>query len=284
MNDDSPMRVGFLKVFVRPRAAAGALLVAAWLQGCGPTRFEAPRDAYDSPQALLAVARSQTEPLRALRMRSTVEVYAGGERVKARQVVVARSPDRFRFETLSPLDTTLSVVACDGGRVALYDLQAGRFLEGSATAENLAVVTRIPLSPPDLVRLLLGGPPALEAEADWRMNWDARLGGYRLERTDATGARQEVWLRHATGSLLAMRLTDSAGKVVLRVTTAAPFEVSDGTDRVTLSRRLEVELPQEQTSLLVEVSTAQLGVELDDLLFELPVPRGLEAEPIEGVR
>lgn len=261
-----------------------ALSIGCWLQGCGPVRFDAPRDAYDGPATLLEVARAHAEPLRALRMRSTVEVYADDERVKARQVVVARSPDRFRFETLSPLDTTLSVVACDGGRVALYDLQAGRFLEGSASAENIAVLTRIPLSAGDLVRLLLGGPPLLGSADGWTMNWDAGLGGYRLLREGNDGRRQEVWLRHGSGSLLAMRLTDGAGKVQLRVSTAAPFEVTEGSDSVTLSRRLEIELPQEKTSLLVEISSAQLGVELDDNLFELPVPRGLEAEPIVGTR
>jgi hypothetical protein len=65
-----------------------------------------------------------------------------------------------------------------------------------------------------------------------------------------------------------------------RVTTAAPFEVSDGGQPVTLSRRLELELPQEKTQVLVEVGSAQLGVELDAMLFELPVPRGMAAEPL----
>ena len=159
MDDDACMEAGSPLGSSRFGWAAIALSIGCWLQGCGPVRFDAPRDAYDGPATLLEVARAHAEPLRTLRMRSTVEVYADGERVKARQVVVARSPDRFRFETLSPLDTTLSVVACDGGRVALYDLQAGRFLEGSASAENIAVfvwhriVDRIPRGRLQRVRL-----------------------------------------------------------------------------------------------------------------------------------
>jgi len=101
-----------------------------------------------------------------------------------------------------------------------------------------------------------------------------------LSRTAADGSLQELWLRHGSGSLLALRVTDGAGRVQLRVTTAAPFEVSDGAQQVTLSRRLELELPQEKTQVLVEVGSAQLGVELDAILFELPVPRGMEAEPL----
>ena len=260
------------------QVAVAVLLVL--LQGCGAPSFAAPKDAYGSVEALLAVVDGQANPMRTLRMRSTVEVYAAGERVKARQVVVAQQPDRFRFETLSPLDTTLSVVACDGGRLALYDLQAGRFLEGPATAPNIAALTRIPLTAPDLVRLLMGGAPNLSAVDGWAMAWDSRLGGYKLSRRLEGGGMQELWLRHGSGSLLALRVTDGAGKVVLRVTTAAPFAMADGAQQVTLSRRLEVELPQEKTLVLVEVASAQLGVELDEVLFELPVPRGMEAEPI----
>lgn len=262
-------------------ARAGVVAaVSLWLAGCGAPTFAAPKDRYGSVEALLAAVDGQANPVRTLRMRSTVEVYAEGERVKARQVVVAQAPDRFRFETLSPLDTTLSVVACDGGRLALYDVQAGRFLEGPAIPSNVAALTRIPLSAPDLVRLLMGGAPTLSAAEGWRMDWDRRLGGYHLERQLDDGARQELWLRHGSGSLLALRVTDGAGRVQLRVTTAAPFEVADGAQTVTLSKRLEVELPQEKTLVLVEVSSAQLGMELDEVLFDLPVPRGMEAEPI----
>jgi outer membrane lipoprotein-sorting protein len=257
-----------------------AVLLSGWLGGCGAVTVAAPPDAYASVASLLAVVEGKANPLRTLRMRSTVEVYASGERVKARQVVVAQMPDRFRFETLSPLDTSLSVVACDGGRLSLYDLQAGRFLSGAATASNIAALTRIPLTAPDLVRLLMGGAPALSEGDGWAMAWDERLGGYRLSRRAADGSLQELWLRHGSGSLLALRVTDGAGRVQLRVTTAAPFEVSDGGQRVTLSRRLELELPQEKTQVLVEVGSAQLGVELDAMLFELPVPRGMEAEPL----
>lgn len=262
-------------------ARAGVVAaVSLWLAGCGAPTFAAPKDSYGSVEALLAAAEAQANPVRTLRMRSTVEVYADGERVKARQVVVAQAPNRFRFETLSPLDTTLSVLACDGGRLAMYDLQAGRFLEGPATPSSVAALTRIPLSAPDLVRLLLGGAPVLAAEEGWTMTWDRRLGGYRLERRLADGSQQELWLRHGSGSLQALRVKDNEGRVQLRVTTAAPFEVADGAQTVTLSKRLEVELPQEKTLVLVEVSSAQLGVELDEVLFDLPVPRGMVAEPM----
>ncbi|MEM1024959.1 MAG: outer-membrane lipoprotein carrier protein LolA [Myxococcota bacterium] len=105
--------------------------------------------------------------------------WFGEDRARFRGILVVERPNRFRIEVLSPFEEPLEVVVSDGQ--TLWRLTPDRFRTGPATPERVAEVLPVPLSPEDLVALILGGAPgegwrieAVEPSRDPRA-WRARM-------------------------------------------------------------------------------------------------------------
>jgi outer membrane lipoprotein-sorting protein len=265
--------------------AAGLLLGV--LAGCGAAPIRPPADALTSAAPLWQAIDARDDQAVTARIRASVEVFSADGRARVRQVLLVGGPGRFRIETLSPVDTTLSVIACDGERLIYYDVDGGRFYAGAPTAQNLARVARLPLDPTDLTRLLLGGPPvdpSTQAAADWALAWDEQLGAYRLRRTEPDAGRLDVWVRHASWTTVAARLTDAAGGRRLELTSADVRPVESDGVRIDVARRLRIVMPHEQVDLSIEVDRYDLNPNLPPTLFSIAPPRGITVESLDASR
>ncbi len=131
----------------------------------------------------------------------------------------AEEPGRLWVETRDLLGNPRGLVACDGARCTLWEPDAGRYIEGPATAATLGRLLPIALPPELLVVLLLGEPPVLDADvADFRV--DEAEGHYVLEL--AAGARRQT-LRFETATRRLV-VVETAGPQAWRATLEDPDE------------------------------------------------------------
>ncbi len=138
------------------RLAAGALLLA----GCHP-RLPPPDLSLD-PAALLAEVKAAQARVVSVQGRARVGVDAPGRSGGVEQYLVAERPDRLRVESYDFFGNVLSVLAVEGGRLALYDARQRAFLTGAASPANLARLIPVAVTPAELVTLLCGSAPLLD--------------------------------------------------------------------------------------------------------------------------
>jgi hypothetical protein len=266
------------------KACRGALLLALSLGcgsvGCGARMIAQPSGPAPTATELHDLAVDRLQPLYAVRVRATLEYYGEQGRARIRQALLGREPSDVRMESISPFDTTLSVLVLRGGSLRFYDLQNEQFVVGRAVPEHISRLVPLWLTAEDIVRVLLGGPP-LDAgdptHADQAVEWDGRAGAWRWTLPGVPEGRLHVWMRHGTWSLSGAEALDGEGRSVWEMRTGSweSTRLDDGTE-IELPTRYRFLLPSEGIDLSLEVERRTLNPELPDELFELPTPRGVE--------
>jgi len=190
--------------------------------------------------------------------------WFGEERARFRGVLVAERPDRFRIEILSPFEEPVEVVVSDGD--TLWRLTRDRFRVGPATPAHVADVLPVPLSPEDLVAVVLGGAPG----PDWRVEgvspsrdpsaWRARMrNGPHIV---------DVWVAESLDRILRVRFLDAG--VDARF---ADFEASHPTG---------MRVQSEQGRLRIRLRQPAFGGASTPELFRLSPPPGVVPQPLDG--
>jgi hypothetical protein len=137
-----------------PRAALAALAIA--LGACAPR--VPPADLSLEPAALLAQVEAAAAAVTRVHGDARLRVDAPGARGTVQAFVAAERPDRLHVEALDFFGNPASILVAAGGRLAIYDARARTFYRGAATAENVARLVPLPLSPERLVAILCGTP------------------------------------------------------------------------------------------------------------------------------
>lgn len=254
-------------------------LLTTWTIGCGGRQFPAPDDALTDPVALLEATDARLQGVRSLRLRATLEYYGTEGRARIRQAVVARAPDAVRMESISPFDTTLSVLVIGPDRLAMYDVQGEQFISGRSSPTNIARLVPFRLSAGDVVRVLLGAPPLELGTGDtaaWRLAWDETAGFYRWTMPTPDGGEVDLLVQHRTWVLAGAALRDATGTQVWELR-AGDFETvrDEAGNETTLPGQLRFLMPSENVDLSLDVDRFTLNPALDDALFQLVAPRGV---------
>jgi hypothetical protein len=216
----------------------GRTLLAEWLRRS------------PEPQSLQGVAK--------------VRVQTPQRTLNGTQVILAGAPDRLRAETLSPFGTPLLVLAANGSELAVLLPGDNLFYHGRATPENLGRFTRLPLRLTDLVGILLSRPPLLTYQ-----QLDAFAladGGWRIELK--AGQRRQLLHFDATLRLLDVHYL-TAGELQLRLG-YGDYAEADGN----LPRRIDLELPLQQTQASLLFNELEADRQLLPALFTLEPPPG----------
>lgn len=273
----------------RPLAAASSLgralsllLLLALASACGgtpqPPVGETPADVDE----LLSLSEVRLEGLRGARIRAVAEVWQDGQRARLRQAILLQQPGMFRIETLSPFDTTLSVVASNGEDLIYYDLQAELFLRGEPSSGNIARLVPVELSGDDLVRVLLGGTPAdaFVYDGSAAPRWDSRRGGWVVEGVGPQGEELKLWFQHKTGLLMAIEATQ--GRRELWSVATGAFKLGDTPEglEVAYPTRLRLKMTEQSLDLSLEIDRYDINPLLGSPLFSIQAPRGTTVQPL----
>ena len=251
-------------------------LSLAFMVACGGTQ-RPPDDEVTEPTVLLDAMATRLDGVESLRADSAIEYYGEEGRVRVTQAMVVRLPGDLRIETISPFDTTLNLLVANDEDLVFLDMEGNTMYVGEPTAEDIGRLLPIPLSPADLVRVILGGAPVDAIAADtstYAMTWDRREGAYRLELPIEGGGELVLFVAHETWQVDGGEGYDPAGQRVYRFTTS--------------SRRLEGGLPSairfvldgDGTDVSLDIESVTLNPTLPDILFELRPAPGVHVEQL----
>lgn len=263
-----------------------AFYLVSTLVGCAAKQAPMPSDPVPDADTLFALVQERSEQVQSARARAVMEYFGKGGRVRVRQAVVVQKPGNLRIETLSPFDSTLSVVVANEDEMTFYDLQNEVAYTGRPTGENLAKLVPIWMEPSDIVNVLLGGAPLARIDPDrqyWKMAWDGRANAWRMFVRSDFGGQLELLFRHGTWTLAGARETDKKGTLIWEVRTADFRLVSDGERQSEVPTRVRFLMPRENVDVSLNVSDYQMNPELDELLFELFTP-DVELFQLDGMR
>lgn len=261
---------------MRPYWILAAVILAGAVLGCrsGPGPRGPEVGPLPEPEALLQQLRQRGEARRNLRAMGRVTVFEPDGRVRLRAVLVAERPRSFRFETLTPFEQPVDVMASNGER--LWLLREGVLYEGPATSDNVARLLPLPMRPEEVVETFLGGVPVssrfwptrvLEtSEGRWRLHLEGPEGETGMLLVDPGSLRVlEAELRAADGSLT----TEVRFERFRRPEDEGPAVPTD----------IEVDVPPRALEVRIRLQDPETNVSLPDGLFEMRPPAGQAPQP-----
>lgn len=260
------------------RTIVSALCLCAFalaLNACGAKQYPMPENAIKTADALIEHVADREQVLYSARAHAVMEYFGKDGRVRVRQALLVRRPGDFRLETLSPMDSTLAVVVTNDEALTFYDLSDEKAYTGAPTAQNLARLIPLWLSPAQIVRVVLGSVPfdiADTAQDAWSMTWDGKKNAWRLQAETYDGGQMEFWVRNESWVLAGARAQNADGKTQWEIRTRDFERVSDGEDETELPTRIRFLMEDEDVDVSLTVRSYEMNPELDDFLFELFLP------------
>jgi hypothetical protein len=243
------------------------LIFWLFLSGCRPAAPPVAMTPLTS-EALLMRLDANRGSFHSLKGLASIRAEIDGRVTSARQALLMEKPARLRAEVLGLFGQPALQVAVDRGQLAVHVVQEGRYLQGAATAGNLARFTRMPLGVDDLVRLALYDVPLIPY-GESSLQTDER--GYLLRLEASRGDRQNL-LFDAAGRLYGVEYFRD-GELLLKVGYDRFAEQQGG-----FPKELSLDMPVRRTSLSLVYSDLELNPELGGDRFTLTPPKGVEVE------
>jgi hypothetical protein len=254
--------------------AASLLALSTAALGCGPV--PPPADAYENVSDLLSDMSAARAAVHSLRASGRIDHFGKDQRVQGAVYVFAQLPDALRVDLVSPLGSSLAVLAAQKGQFAMHDVRQGRFLRGPAQPCNIARLIQIPLPVEDVVRLLAGGTPLIEGTPT--LSWDKNEGAYSVLIEDKE-AKQTLLIGPDRRVLPLLR-----SKLVRRGEVAfdIAFERWSPAGAAFVPREIRVKMPLKDVDLLLRYDSdgVEVDVKLPQDAFQLAAPSGMKIEEV----
>lgn len=158
-------------------------------------------------------------------------------------------------------------------RFAFLDLFNGRFVEGPATAANMANVTNIPLSFEDFICLLRCESPSPTSYYSHEATTSTGNHVFRYDRPDNN--REFVVLNPAEIMMKQYQRKSQDGSLLMNVVYAESIKI----DSLTFPQKVQVQAPGSKFTMSVHSEEIVINKEMKEP-FIFPVPQGIEREQL----
>ena len=145
------------------RCFAATAVIFLGSLGCGAVA--PPASQVPNAEAALDRLRDTGKCAMAIQASAKIDHFGKSGRVRGDLLMFMQVPAQMRMDVVSPFGATLITLTSDGASFRLADFKERRFLQGPATACNIARLTSVPVPPHALVDLLRGQAPVLKHEA-----------------------------------------------------------------------------------------------------------------------
>ncbi|HEY7540118.1 MAG TPA: DUF4292 domain-containing protein [Methylomirabilota bacterium] len=229
-----------------------------------------PREAItDDARRALDLLGERYREFTTLRALADVSVKRGGDRQRLQGAVLIRAPSSVRLEALSPFGPPLMVLTVHDGQVLAYNALKNEAYAGSADAETISDVLRLPLGPEDLASVLAGrfaGPRDVRG-AEILAPDDV---GPSVSVTDGAGDRQRVWLDLKTGLIQQRQIFGSRFNALVKYRR----------DQAGTLTGFDLDAAMSYLTGSVTYQNLVEGEPIDDERFVLAIPKGAKTQPI----
>jgi outer membrane lipoprotein-sorting protein len=231
------------------------------------------------PADALAKLRESGERRKNLRAMGRLTYFGEKGRVRLKAVIVVDRPARFRFETVSPFEQPIDVMACNGSR--LWLLSKEKLAEGAATPENIAKLVPLPLKPEEIVDTMLGGVPTSSRFTPVKLEWDEHQDGrWLMTMAGQGGETGKLSIDPDKQRIMAMTLLEADGRVRVSVE-FDDFEAAKDAGEV--PRSIHAKMPARDLDVEIKLKEVDINVALEASLFRIQPPPGVIALPMEGI-
>ena len=134
--------------------------------------------------------RRQQAGWQSIKAEARVTQWGRRGRIRGTVLMFLERPSRVRFDVMTQLGPA-AVLTSDGERFQLSDLREGTFLEGPTCPANIARLVGISLDADDVLRILTGETPMIEAT---ERSIECRNGLYVVTLVAADRTTQEITL------------------------------------------------------------------------------------------
>ncbi len=230
------------------------------LSGCAAPRPQLP-PAPES-QALLQQLALTGHRWQQLDAAAKVGFQRDGKYFSTQQFILLEKPARLRVDVLSLFSQLALQLTVDQGELQVYlnTTVPGQFYRGPASDALLARFTRLPLAATELVRLLLYDPP----QTDYQTIALEMTKDRYLLRLISGEREQQFWF---DAQLRLRRCVSLRSAESLLIVDYDQIDKNDG-----FPRRVQIEMPQQQTKVTVTFSEVRLNSPAKAGRFQLTPP------------
>lgn len=125
---------------------------------------------------------------RSLKAEARVTQWGRRGRIRGTVLMFLEQPNRVRFDVMTQVGPA-AVLTSDGVIFQLSDLREGMFLSGPTCPQNIARLLGIPMNADDVLRILTGDAPTIEAS---EQSMTCRDGQYVVQLVAPDGTTQEL--------------------------------------------------------------------------------------------
>jgi outer membrane lipoprotein-sorting protein len=234
-----------------------------------------PDNALEEPQALREAIDTRLTQIEDARFKEVVLDYFGdGERVKVRQLILAKRPDMLRVQTRVPgTDEIMSLLVTDGEQFAMHKRETNEYFTGEPTPANISRLLPVDLSAQDVVRVLFGGAPWDRFErgtGEPTLEWNRETGRYVYSRALPGGGSLSMQVRPKDYAVTSVTEKNAQGKLTYKYTT----EDWKRFGNIALPAYRRFVWPARDLDFSLDVGETQVDQNLQDALFQLPPPPG----------
>lgn len=245
--------------------AAGLLLAAACTVVREPPPLTSPGP-VDRPEAVLSRLVAGQAGVTSVRGLASVHYDGPAGSGSVDQVIVVALPDRARLETVSPVGTTLFVLAILGEDLRVHSPVRHEYGAGRATRETLGRLVRAPIPPGPLLRLLAGLPPLTLRPGDPRVGLAVEGAAVRVESVEGP-FWQRLWADPQAAVVDRGELGETTG-LLLRFQFGERRPLGGGT----FPFAIDIQEVTAGARLTIRYETVRLNVPVEAALFEIPQP------------
>lgn len=263
----------------RWKALPAISLVAAWALflapgGCRP-KIAPPRSlpavlpSAEDLDRVLAASREQVHSLRSF-AEISYRTAAEGKFFTGRHAVVAQRPDRFRLEAHSVFGL-VGVATCDGETLSVYDRRARAIYRSAASAERIGYYLSVPMSPREVVSILLGQVPEGKHRGVGRVRFDDERWQFRLDWAADGVPAEAVWFGVEDLLVAKAEIEGAFGRRIVLL-----MEGYERHGDIAFPERIEVETDPPGGGLRLEYRDPALNQAVPARAFEIPSAPGVK--------
>ena len=232
-----------------------------------------------------ALARQKKDCAQRLRIEGMIRAKVSGIQglwANAKMDLVAEKPKNVHLAIRSFFEQPIQVISTDGQTLAIYDAsgQSGpQFFQGPLHENTMALFSPIPISPQELVQMLLGCAPSMNHGSS--MTIDPKTETYTLQdEIKATVTR--VTARLSDDTVLKSAILDSDHHPILEITYAAHRAIGG----MTYPHEWVIRSHSQNGTQSFTLKGQDLlfnGPPSDPVLFQMTAPPGMEVRPLSDL-